>query len=90
MYKHFLKRFFDIVISGAALLVLSPLLLVLSVVGAIKMGGNPFFVQERPGKNEKIFMQPTSGRGWHNCHFSILPCSHTLHVLEVYRMEIPL
>lgn len=55
MYKLFLKRFFDIVISGAALLVLSPLLLILIAVGAIKMGGNPFFVQERPGKDEKIF-----------------------------------
>lgn len=55
MYKLFLKRLFDIVISGAALLVLSPLLLILIAVGAIKMGGNPFFVQERPGKDEKIF-----------------------------------
>ena len=55
MYKHFFKRFLDIIISGTALLVLSPLLLLLTIVGAIKMGGNPYFVQERPGKNEKIF-----------------------------------
>lgn len=55
MYKHFFKRFLDIIISGTALLVLSPLLLLLTIVGAIKMGGNPYFVQERPGKDEKIF-----------------------------------
>ena len=55
MYKHFFKRFLDIMISGTALLVLSPLLLLLTIVGAIKMGGNPYFVQERPGKDEKIF-----------------------------------
>ena len=55
LYKPFFKRFYDIVLSGLALLVLSPLLLVLIVLGAIKMKGNPFFTQLRPGKNEKIF-----------------------------------
>ena len=55
LYKKFFKRFYDIVISGFALLALSPLLLLLTVLGAIKMKGNPFFTQERPGKNEKIF-----------------------------------
>ena len=54
-YKHFFKRFYDIVLSGMALLVLSPILLVLIILGAIKMKGNPFFTQLRPGKNEKIF-----------------------------------
>lgn len=38
-----------------ALIVLSPVLLVLTVLGAIKMKGNPFFTQLRPGKDEKIF-----------------------------------
>ena len=38
-----------------ALLLLSPILLILTVVGAVKMKGNPFFVQQRPGKNAKIF-----------------------------------
>lgn len=55
MYSKFFKRFFDFILSLCALIVLSPLLLVLTVVGAIEMRGNPFFVQERPGKNEKIF-----------------------------------
>lgn len=55
LYKQFFKRFYDIVLSGIAIIVLFPLLLVLTIVGAIKMKGNPFFVQPRPGKNERIF-----------------------------------
>ncbi len=55
MYAKCFKRFFDFTLSLMALLVLSPVLLVLTVLGAIKMKGNPFFTQLRPGKNEKIF-----------------------------------
>ncbi len=55
MYAKFWKRFFDLVLSFLALIVLSPLLLVLIAVGAVAMRGNPFFTQLRPGKNEKIF-----------------------------------
>ena len=55
MYKKFFKRFFDFVLSLMALIVLSPVLLVLTVLGWIKMKGNPFFTQPRPGKDEKIF-----------------------------------
>lgn len=55
MYARFWKRVLDFTLSLMALLVLSPVLLVLTVLGAIKMKGNPFFTQERPGKNEKIF-----------------------------------
>ena len=55
MYKNFFKRFLDFTLSLMALLVLWPVLLVLTVLGWIKMKGNPFFTQERPGKNEKIF-----------------------------------
>ena len=54
MYKY-IKRFFYILSSFFALVVLSPLLLILIVVGAFVMKGNPFFTQERPGKDEKIF-----------------------------------
>lgn len=54
-YRQFFKRFYDIVLSSLAIIVLSPVLLVLTILGAIKMKGNPFFTQERPGKNEKIF-----------------------------------
>lgn len=55
MYKKYLKRILDFCLSLLALLVLSPVLLVLTVVGAAVMGGNPFFTQLRPGKDEKIF-----------------------------------
>lgn len=55
MYKNFLKRVFDFLLSLMALIVLSPLFIVLIIVGTIKMKGNPFFTQERPGKDEKIF-----------------------------------
>ncbi|MCR4660461.1 MAG: sugar transferase [Clostridia bacterium] len=54
-YRQFFKRFWDFVLSLIAIIVLSPLLLILTIVGAIAMRGNPFFVQKRPGKNEKIF-----------------------------------
>lgn len=55
LYRPFFKRFWDIVLSGLAIIVLSPLLIVLMIVGAIAMKGNPFFTQARPGKKEKIF-----------------------------------
>lgn len=55
MYAKFFKRVIDFVLSLCALIVLSPVLLILAVVGAVKMKGNPFFTQERPGKDEKIF-----------------------------------
>lgn len=54
-YKQCFKRFYDILLSFFAISVLSPILLVLIIVGAIKMKGNPFFTQLRPGKNGKIF-----------------------------------
>lgn len=53
MYAKFFKRFLDIVISLVALIVLSPILIILTVVGAVAMRGNPFFVQMRPGKIDK-------------------------------------
>jgi len=53
MYAKFFKRFLDIVISLIALIVLSPILIILTIVGAVAMRGNPFFVQMRPGKIDK-------------------------------------
>lgn len=60
MYEKYFKRLLDFVLSVAALIVLSPVLIILTVVGAIVMKGNPFFLQPRPGKKdehgkEKIF-----------------------------------
>ena len=53
LYRPFFKRFYDVVLSGFALLVLSPILVILIILGAIKMKGNPFFTQLRPGKIDK-------------------------------------
>lgn len=55
IYERFVKRSLDCFLSTGALIVFSPLLIILTIVGAVKMGGNPFFTQERPGKDEKIF-----------------------------------
>lgn len=55
MYAKCFKRILDFVLSLMALLILWPVLLILAIIGAIAMGGNPFFIQQRPGKNEKIF-----------------------------------
>lgn len=60
MYAKFLKRVIDFVVSLIALILLLPVFIILSVIGAIAMKGNPFFTQARPGKkgkdgNEKIF-----------------------------------
>lgn len=53
LYRLFFKRFYDILLSGLAILVFSWLLIILIIVGAIKMKGNPFFTQARPGKKRR-------------------------------------
>lgn len=60
MYPRFFKRLLDFSLSFGAIIVLSPVLLILAVIGAVAMRGNPFFVQPRPGKKgkdgeEKVF-----------------------------------
>ena len=55
MYEKYFKRLIDFILSLTALLVLSPILILLTVIGAIAMKGNPFFTQLRPGKKGKIF-----------------------------------
>ncbi len=60
MYAKIFKRLLDFILSVTALIVLSPVLLILTIVGAIAMKGNPFFLQPRPGRKgkdgkEKIF-----------------------------------
>lgn len=55
MYARFWKRLLDFLLALTALLVLSPLLLLLTVAGAAAMRGNPFFAQPRPGRGERIF-----------------------------------
>lgn len=55
MYKKFFKRFFDIILSLIAIIILSPVYLIISVLVLIFMGWPILFKQHRPGKNEKIF-----------------------------------
>lgn len=55
MYKNHIKRYIDFFLALFALIILSPLLVILTVIGFFAMRGNPFFVQLRPGKDEKIF-----------------------------------
>ena len=55
MYAKYFKRGIDFILSLCALVVFSPIFLILIILGTIFMGGNPFFTQERPGKDEKIF-----------------------------------
>lgn len=60
MYAKCFKRVIDFTLSVIALTILSPVILILMIVGAMSMKGNPFFLQPRPGRKgkdgrEKIF-----------------------------------
>ena len=55
MYKHFFKRLIDFILSLLALIVLSPILLIVALLVRTKLGSPVIFKQERPGLNEKIF-----------------------------------
>lgn len=55
LYSCFFKRFFDILLSGLALILLSPVMLVVAILIRCKMGKGVIFSQYRPGKNNKIF-----------------------------------
>ena len=55
MYKLFFKRFFDFILSLIAIIMLSPVYLIVIVLVRIKLGSPVFFTQKRPGKDEKIF-----------------------------------
>lgn len=54
-YEKYITRLLDIVLSGAALVILSPVLLITAVLVRIKLGSPVMFTQERPGKDEKVF-----------------------------------
>ena len=54
-YEKYFKRPLDLLCGLLAVAVFWWLYLILIILGAIFMGGNPFFTQERPGKDEKIF-----------------------------------
>ena len=55
MYRVFFKRLLDIIVSGAALIILSPVMLILAILVRVKLGSPVIFHQERPGYHEKIF-----------------------------------
>lgn len=55
MYQRFLKRWMDIVLSGCALIALSPVLCITALMVRVKLGAPVVFTQERPGKDERIF-----------------------------------
>lgn len=55
MYKLFVKRLLDIILSGIAIIILSPLYIVIAIIVRIQMGSPVLFSQDRIGKDEKIF-----------------------------------
>lgn len=55
LYEKYIKRLLGVVLSGCALIVLSPLLVVTAILVRVKLGSPVIFCQERPGKDEKIF-----------------------------------
>ncbi len=55
IYEKYIKRLLDILLSGAALVILSPVMLVTAILVRIKLGSPVIFCQERPGRDEKIF-----------------------------------
>ena len=55
IYARYIKRLLDILLSGCALIVLSPMLLITAILVRVKLGSPVIFCQERPGRNEKIF-----------------------------------
>src|SRR5678815_5209752 len=55
MYKRFFKRIFDLIISIVGLVLLSPVFLIVTIALFIANKGEPFFIQQRPGKEERLF-----------------------------------
>lgn len=55
MYRNFVKRLLDFILSLIASIILSPVMLVVAVLVRVKLGSPVLFKQQRPGKNEKIF-----------------------------------
>jgi undecaprenyl phosphate N,N'-diacetylbacillosamine 1-phosphate transferase len=55
MYKQFFKRFLDLIVSFSVLILLSPIFIVVLILLIIANQGKPFFFQNRPGKDEKLF-----------------------------------
>ncbi|PKA84354.1 lipopolysaccharide/colanic/teichoic acid biosynthesis glycosyltransferase [Ulvibacter sp. MAR_2010_11] len=55
MYRNFIKPIIDFLTAFVAIIVLSPVFIAVTVILAVSNSGNPFFIQRRPGKDERIF-----------------------------------
>jgi len=55
MYKNYIKRILDLILSLIGFIIISPIFFVITVILFFANNGKPFFFQQRPGKNEKIF-----------------------------------
>ncbi len=55
MYKKYIKRMLDLILSLLALIILMPIMIIIWLLVRIKLGKPAIFKQERPGKDEKIF-----------------------------------
>lgn len=55
LYRNYIKRILDVLLSGTGIVLLSPVYLILWVLVRSKLGTPVLFKQDRPGKNEKIF-----------------------------------
>lgn len=55
MYRNFIKPLFDFLVAAILVIILSPVILLLTIILAIANGGKPFFYQKRVGKNDRIF-----------------------------------
>ena len=56
IYKRFIKRPMDFILSLFAIIILSPLMIIIAILVRVKLGSPVLFKQERPGLNEKIFI----------------------------------
>lgn len=55
LYEHYIKRILDIILSGMALIILSPIFLIICILVRMRLGSPIIFTQDRPGQNKKIF-----------------------------------
>ena len=62
MYQTFFKRFFDLTISLIAIILLSPLFILISILLAVNKRGTPFFLHARPGENGYNFAKENFDR----------------------------
>ncbi|MCD4705415.1 sugar transferase [bacterium] len=55
MYSKYIKRIFDFLLALSLLIIVSPIIIIICIILSFVNKGNPFFIQRRPGKNNKVF-----------------------------------